>query len=84
MNYKLAQECPGSKSNTITVKAVLKNRTFPGSLQGDWEVVLNGQTVYSIKVTDSASMNEVDRLFNTLCEKYELTAIDESIININN
>ena len=84
MNYKVAQEYPLSKSNTITAKTVLNNRTFTGSLQGDWKVVLNGKTVASIKVTDSASMNEVNRLFENLCEKYQLTGIRSSTTNIQN
>ena len=82
MNYKVAQEYPGSKSNTITAKTVLTNRTFTGSIQGDWKVVLNGQTVASIKVTDSASMNEVNSLFDTLCETYKLTGICNATRNI--
>lgn len=82
MNYKVAQEYPGSKNNTITAKTVLTNRTFAGSLQGDWKVVLNGQTVASIKVTDSASMNEVNDLFYTLCDTYRLTGICEATRNI--
>jgi hypothetical protein len=82
MNYKVAQEYPGSKNNTITAKTVLTNRTFAGSLQGDWKVVLNGKTVASIKVTDSASMNEVNGLFDTLCDTYQLTGVCNSTRNI--
>jgi len=77
-NYKVAQEYPNSKNNTITAKTVLVKRTVKGSLQGDWIVVLNNQTVASIVVTDNASYKEVNDLYETLCTQYRLTSIDES------
>ena len=64
--------------NTQIVKTVLVKRTVKGSLQGDWIVVLNNQTVASIVVTDNASYKEVNRLYEILCKTYRLTAIDES------
>tara|TARA_R110002049_G_scaffold147721_1_gene310612 strand:+ start:1909 stop:2169 length:261 start_codon:yes stop_codon:yes gene_type:complete len=81
-NYKVSQQYPGSNNNTITLKAVLVNRTFQGSLQGDWKIVKNNKVVSTFVVVDNKSYNDGMAVYHNLAEELELTAICEMSVNL--
>lgn len=74
MNYKVSQQYPGSKNNTITLKLIVKNKV-EGSLKGDWSVVKNGKVLQSSKVETSDDFYKITGVYHNLAESLELTEI---------